>query len=337
MCALQSVGYFRQLLAFGSFLIVFGQMMLSLSDKYYQALLSQGVVMGVGTGCLFVPSIAIVPQWFSKRTGMAVGIAVSGSALGGVIYPIVLNKLIPEVGFAWATRAVGFIALGTLIIPLALMKQRVKPPKPRAFFDWSAFVDGGFMAFVFGTFLNYLGLFVSFFYLSYYSEANRITDHSMSLYLVSIFNAGSVFGRAIPNILADKTGPFNLLAPAAIFSGMLMLCMLSVHSVAGIVVMSVFSGFVSGALIGLPPLCLVALAKKGNKMHLLGTRLGMAYAIIAFGILASGPSAGAVLGTHGHLDWTGLWVFAGIPTLVSGMVYYAIRFGIYGIHPKTKA
>lgn len=69
-------GYFRELLLFGGFLIVFGQMMLSLSKEYYQAVLSQGVAIGIGTGCLFVPSIAIVPQWFSTKTGMATGIAV---------------------------------------------------------------------------------------------------------------------------------------------------------------------------------------------------------------------------------------------------------------------
>lgn len=262
---------------------------------------------------------------------------VAGSALGGVIYPIVLERLIEEVGFAWATRAVGFIALGMLIIPLATMKQRVKPAKPRAFFDWSAFTDGAFMAFVVGTFLNYMGLFVCFFYLSYYGQAQGITDSSMSIYLVSIFNAGSFFGRAIPSILADWTGPFNLLAPAAIFSGLVMLCMLAVHSLAGIVIISLVSGFTSGALIGLPPLCLVALAKAENKMPLLGTRLGMAYAIISLGILASGPSAGAILGTGRSLDWTGLWTFGGVPTLISGFLYYGLRFWKYGLNPTIKA
>lgn len=327
----------RSLLAFGSFLVIFGHMMLSLSHQYYQALLSQGICVGIGTGCLFVPAIAVVPQWFSKKLGAAVGIAVSGSAVGGVIYPTVLNKLIPQLGFPWAVRVVGFIALGTLIIPVATMKQRVKPQKPRALLDMSAFTDGGFMAFVFATLVNYMGLFVGFFYLSYYAETKKITDHTMSIYLVSIFNAGSIFGRTVPNILGDKTGPFNLLAPATMVSGIVMLCILSVDSLAGIVVIALFLGFFSGALVGLPPVCLVALARAENKMPLLGTRIGMAYAMIALGVLVSGPAAGAILGAGDSLDWTSLWIWGGVPTIVSGLFYYVLRFWKYGMNPTTKA
>ena len=42
---------------------------------------------------------------------LATGIAASGSSLGGVIYPIVLYKVLRKVGFSWAVRIIGFIAL----------------------------------------------------------------------------------------------------------------------------------------------------------------------------------------------------------------------------------
>jgi hypothetical protein len=53
-------GYFYQLLVVGSFLTVFGMMMTSLCTEYYQILLAQGLCVGFGSGCLFVPSVAIV-------------------------------------------------------------------------------------------------------------------------------------------------------------------------------------------------------------------------------------------------------------------------------------
>ncbi|KXT00034.1 hypothetical protein AC578_4871 [Pseudocercospora eumusae] len=330
-------GYLRALLAVGSFLVVFGHMMLSISDKYYQVILSQGAAVGIGAGCLFVPCLAVVPQWFSTRLGAAMGIAVSGSALGGVIYPIVLNRLITEIGFPWAVRVIGFMAFGMLLIPIIFMRQRIRPPKARAFLDYSAFTDWSFMAFVLASFLNYMGLFVIFFYLAYYGSDNGITSPSLSLYLVSIFNTGSIFGRLVPNVVADRTGPFNLLAPSSILAGMLMLCMMAVHSIPGIVIIAIVSGFMSGALIGLPPLCLVAMAKAENKLPVLGTRVGMAYAMMAFGVLASGPAAGAVLGSGLSLDWHGLWTFAGVPTLVSGFMYYGIRIWKYGGSLASKA
>lgn len=41
-------GYFRSLLVFGTFMIVFGHMMLSLCTEFWQCLLAQGFVIGIG-------------------------------------------------------------------------------------------------------------------------------------------------------------------------------------------------------------------------------------------------------------------------------------------------
>lgn len=76
-------GYFRLLILTGSFGIVFGYMMLSLCHTYWQVILAQGVVVGLGTGCLFIPSVAIMPAYFKKNLGLALGIASSGSSTGG--------------------------------------------------------------------------------------------------------------------------------------------------------------------------------------------------------------------------------------------------------------
>ena len=92
-------GYLRLLLFTGSFLVVFGFMMLSLCQEYWQALLAQAFCIGIGGGLLFTPTVSLVPTYFSTRIGLAVGIASSGSSLGGVIYPIVLYKLLGPLGF----------------------------------------------------------------------------------------------------------------------------------------------------------------------------------------------------------------------------------------------
>jgi nitrate/nitrite transporter NarK len=66
----------------GSFLVIFGVMMTSLVKQYYQALLAQGVCVGIGGGILFVPSIAIVSTYFDKHRSFACGVAASGSSFG---------------------------------------------------------------------------------------------------------------------------------------------------------------------------------------------------------------------------------------------------------------
>lgn len=75
-------GYFRALVWTGSFLVVLGIMMTSLSTQYWEAMLAQGICVGLGSGCLFVPSVAILPQYFTTKKALATGIAASGSSLG---------------------------------------------------------------------------------------------------------------------------------------------------------------------------------------------------------------------------------------------------------------
>jgi MFS family permease len=315
-------GHLRILLIVGSFGIVFGHMMLSLCTTYWQVLLAQGFCVGIGAGCLFVPCVAILPTYFNTKLGLVVGLAASGSSFGGVIYPIVLYRLIDRIGFGWSVRVIGFIALGTLIFPIAVMKMRVKPPKARALIDWSAFTDFPFMLFAISTMIGFMGLYVLLFYLSFFAEDKGITDTNLAFYLVPIFNAASCFGRTLPNALSDRTGPFNMIAPGGAILGILVLCMMAVKSVAGIVVIAILSGFFSGVFIAMPPVCFVALTKDKSKI---GTRIGMGFTIIALGVLAGGPGAGAILGKVAPLNWNGLWVFGGVTPLVAAASYAVIR------------
>lgn len=79
---LYDYGYFRHLLASGAILMVLGMMMLSLCTEYWQIILAQGVVVGLGGGCLFVPSVAILPTYFTTRMAFSIGVAGSGSGIG---------------------------------------------------------------------------------------------------------------------------------------------------------------------------------------------------------------------------------------------------------------
>ena len=200
-------GHFRILMFTGSFLIVFGHMMLSLCHEYWEALLAQAFVVGIGCGCLFVPSVAILSTYFNTKLATAVGIAASGSSLGGVIYPIVFYRLQPRLGFPWTVRIIGFMALGLLAIPCTVMKMRVKPAAKRALWDMHAFKEIPFVSFTFGAFLSFMGLYIVFFYISYYTEAAKIAGPELAFYQVPILNAASVFGRVSLRSLALRASP----------------------------------------------------------------------------------------------------------------------------------
>ena len=202
-------GYFRALVLVGSFLIVFGFMMLCIADAYWRAVLAQGFCIGIGAGLMFVPSLAVLPAYFSTRLGLAMGLAASGSSFGGIIYPIVFYRLLGEIGFAWAVRVLGFLALATLLLPIFFMRMRFKPASPRDVLDWTAFTDWPFALFTLFTMVGFVGLYSMLFYLSYFALASTIATPEMAFYLVPVLNASSMLGRTLPNALSDKTGPQN--------------------------------------------------------------------------------------------------------------------------------
>ena len=122
--------------------------------EYYQALLAQAFCVGLGAGCLFVPSVGILSTYFNTKISTAVGIAASGSSLGGVIYPIMFYKLLPQVGFGWTVRIIGFTIMATLAIPCTVMKMRVKPAAKRKLIDLSAFKEPAYSVFCLACFLG---------------------------------------------------------------------------------------------------------------------------------------------------------------------------------------
>lgn len=326
-------GYLRHLLVTGSFLVVFGLMMLSLCKEYWQALLSQAFCVGIGAGLLFVPTVSVIPTYFTTQIGLAIGIASSGSSLGGVIYPIVLSRLIPQIGFPWAVRVLSFIALVTFIIPVAFMRMRVRSPKPRAVVDWSAWRDAPYMVFSLGLLIVFIGNVVLIFYISYYPAERRYTDRSLAFYITAIFNAGSVIGRILPNALSDRIGVFNTMAPFTIILGVTILCLLGVNNSAGLIVEAIVTGIFSGVVVALPPVCFRMLTE--NK-SMIGTRSGQGFAIGGLGLLIGGPSAGAILGTTGSLNWTGLWVYGGVTACAAGVVFAVVRVMRSGLNMKAK-
>ncbi|KAG9520853.1 MFS general substrate transporter, partial [Aureobasidium melanogenum] len=316
-------GYLRPLLIVGSFLVVFGFMMLSLCHTFWQVLLAQGFCIGIGSGLLFVPAVAILPTYFRTKLGLAVGLAACGSSMGGIIYPIVFYRLLDQIGFGWSVRVLGFLALATLLLPIFVMKQRVTPPKARALIDTTVFKDIPFMLFVIGAMVGFIGLYTVLFYISFFGESKGYTDASMSFYIVPILNAASVFGRTLPNALSDKTGSFNIILPGAAVCSILIFCMIAVDGLGSIVALAVLFGFFSGVFIALPPVCLVALTADKSRI---GSRIGMAFAFMGFGTLAGGPGGGAILQNYGpKLQWTGLWIYGGVACAVAAAMFTVVR------------
>ncbi|KAK8046375.1 MFS general substrate transporter [Apiospora saccharicola] len=328
---LYDYGYFRHLLAVGSFLMVFGMMMVSLCTQYWQLIIAQGIVVGIGGGCLFVPSVAILPTYFSTRMAFTIGVAGSGSGIGGVIYPIAFQRLVVSMGFGWATRILGFIMLATLILPLVVMNPRIKPSAVRKLFDASAWTEPPFYLFAIAGFFGFIGMYMPLFYVSVYAIDEKIMSPDMAFYLFPILNAGSTLGRIIPNYGADKTGPLNMFIPTLLGLAILSFSWISITSSASLIVFTAIYGFFSGTFLTLPFSTVVTLSPH---VGVVGVRMGMACAVVSLGLLIGTPVGGAILSRGG---WTALQAFGGAALLVSTVVMMGSRVAKVGWGLTAKA
>lgn len=141
----------------GSFLCVFGLCMTSLSTEYYQIFLAQGLAFGIGAGAVFTASAVCVSQWFVRRRGLAVGLATTGSSLGGVIFPPFFLKVQDQVGFPGAIRYLALFIGILLAAGIVLIKPRLprkKWDRKTKWFDVTLFKQASFTFLTLGSFLG---------------------------------------------------------------------------------------------------------------------------------------------------------------------------------------
>lgn len=167
---LLDAGYFLPTAFVGVVLQVLGIFMMSLSTKYWQLMLTQGVLCGIGGGLYFTPCMGVMATWFSKRRSFAMGVASTGNSVGGMIYPVIVRELLPKIGFAWTTRVLGFMNLGLLSLVLIFMKPRLPPRKSHALIDWSAFRELPFTLFCIGMYLQVWDIYYTLYYVSMFSQ-----------------------------------------------------------------------------------------------------------------------------------------------------------------------
>ncbi|KAH9897603.1 MFS general substrate transporter [Xylariomycetidae sp. FL2044] len=323
-------GYFRALMLSGLVLIILGMFMTSLCRTYWQVLLAQGICVGIGCGLVFLPSAAILSQYFARRRSIALGVQSAGSPLAGIIFPIIFSNLETRIGFGWATRVIAFILLGISVIPIVFLRTRAPPPeRQRAWIDRTAFADKALRLWALGGIFTFMGLYVPFYYIQLYALQPHqgrapIVSASFSAYLVTLLNAGSVFGRLLPSFLADYIDPVLMLSAVILGASVLAFGWFGVQDLGGTVVFTLLFGFFNGGVTSLPPSAIASLTPDLSR---LGTRMGMCFTVIGVAILVGTPIAGAILGTtvgeeateRADERWDGLIGFTAATMLVGGV------------------
>ncbi|GBE89931.1 MFS general substrate transporter [Sparassis latifolia] len=318
------------LLALGTVVYTFSIMMTSLASRYYQFILAQGITFGIGSGLLFYPAVSGASTHFLKWRATAIGIVVSGSSVGGVVFPAMLQRLFNETSFGWAVRVSGFVCLACGICATLTVSSRLPRRKPGPWIDLPSLRDFKFLLFCAGAGMTCFGLFVPFFYIVQYAEAHGISQaHGFNL--LSIMNAGSVIGRVLPGLAADAAGRYNLFLIFAFSSGLFTLVLwLTQTHFQGLIAYAAIYGFFSGAVISLTTPCIAQI----SRIEQIGTRIGMAYSILSFPSLVGAPIAGALL-TRAHGDFHTMIIWTGV-TLLAGSALLLVQKLILNRNPLAK-
>ncbi|EEQ35755.1 monocarboxylate permease-like protein [Microsporum canis CBS 113480] len=281
-------------LLIGTVLHVFGLMMASISTKYYQFVLSQSVCSGIGASFIFNPAMAAPQTYFREKRGLIAGLTVAGSSLGGVIFPLMVQHLLPSLGFGWTMRTCAFLILGMLVYAdLTITSNLSHGPRPFKLMD-------------------------------YFRPLNELNFSLMWFSMFFLFC--SFIGRTVPNYLGDRVGRFNVMIVMTLFSTILVLALwLPGRSTGAIFAFAALFGISSGAGIGLG----LPLIAHVSPMKEFGFRMGMVVSIASIAMLTSPPIGGAIVARDGG-SFTYPCVFSGVNFLISVAGYTALRIRLGG-------
>ncbi|CAN8101356.1 unnamed protein product [Discula destructiva] len=319
---LLDAGFFVPTFFVGAVLQVLGMFLMSICTKYWQLMLTQGFLTGLGGGIFFTPALALVSTYFDKRRGFAMGLVTTGNSVGGIVYPVVVRQLLPKLGFAWTVRVLGFINLGALTVCVSLMRPRLPPRKSGPLIDWKAFKEPVWNVFILGWWLVMWVNYYTFYYIaSYGTEALGMSYSTASILVIIINGAGLPFRVLVP-LCSDRFGPLNVIIPVTAIWSVIAFCWLGVASVSGYCAWTAFYGALSASFQCLIP---TAVASITPRLDMVGTRMGMAFGIISFASM-TGPPVGGALQTADHGNFTGSQIWAACALLVGCLLCTAARF-----------
>ncbi|KAI0422142.1 major facilitator superfamily domain-containing protein [Xylaria grammica] len=329
-------GHCRLLLIIGTIFVAVGFMLTSISTAYWSIFLAQGVLTGLGTSFLAIPSVAIVPPYFkSARRPLVMGIASLGSGLAATIYPIIFQSLQPVIGFPWAVRVQGFISFALCLFATIVARPRyAKNAQKRTFrnlFRGAKLGDPHFIIYVISIFFNNLGFFEPLFYLQSYAELHGGAGLPVTKYLLSILNGSSVFGRLMPSALSKWFGILNAFIITVSLSSVTIFYWISVSNIAGNIAFSVLYGFFSGGVVAFAPIVLTSITED---LSYLGTRLGVLNIFKGIGSVVGAPIGGAILQNSG--GYLGMQLFSAFSVLLTG-IFIGILVLIMAVEDRKRA
>lgn len=257
-------------------------------------MLGFAILGGISGSLIWTSTIATIGHWFSARRGIATGLATTAGGFGGIIFPLLIERLMPQLGYSRTICVLALIAAFSSFVGILLMSTRISSTADKSpIFDIAGFKDPTFSLTVAAIFMIDLAVVLPPAYLTSYALHHGFSS-TLSYQLLAFLNATTVIGRGLPGFIADKWGRFNVMIISSIVSTIMILSlwMFAEDNLALLVTFTVLFGIFSGTAYSLTPVCVAQLCQQENY----ATRYGTAYGLVSFATLIGNPLAGAILG-----------------------------------------
>ncbi|RAL15180.1 monocarboxylate transporter [Aspergillus homomorphus CBS 101889] len=295
----------------------------SVSRTLWQFALTQGVLVGISVSMSYIPATTTAPTWFNERRGLAMGIVISGSAVGGMIWPSILTAMNDHMGFRNTLRVSGAICAVAIIAVSPAVKwepgfnQQIQAERqaliqrargschhPRPSFlqlpliNWRLTLTKKFLAKAAGCMLQSAAYSTP---LIYYAAFGRSLGYSATTAanFITISNAANAVSRVGMGYAADKYGRINMLFATTFLSAVAVAAFWIPATVAGataagkalFIVFTLLYGSFASSYIALFPASLVELFGKKDFTSVNGAL----YLVRGIGALLGTPLTGLLI------------------------------------------
>ena len=198
--------YFKWTLGVGVSCLGGGFIAASFARSVGELFLSQGLLVGMGAGLIYVPSLPIISQWFGKRRALANGITSAGSGIGGLAMSFAIQAMIESLGIGWALRITGIVALAINFPATMILRTRDGYVMPnRRMFDLALFRRYDVFLLLSWAFIMMFGYITLTYSLSAYGRSIGLSA-SRASYQTAFLNLGIAVGRPLTGLLSDRLG-----------------------------------------------------------------------------------------------------------------------------------
>ena len=271
----------------------------SVAQSMAQLTLFYGVGLGVGIALVYTPAIGCVQPWFSRRRGLAAGIASAGIGAGTFGVPLLAAAAIAQLQWrgTMMALAVGVLVVGltaTLLLrPAPAAARRADGTVPGVPFT-EALRSRSFRWLYAMCMLGAPAMFIPFAHLSAAARDLGIGD-ARAVGLVGLIGIGSLVGRFAIGSVADRVGrPMTLVAVQASLR-LSMLVWLSAGGYPALALFALWMGVSYGGIVSLMP----ALCMDFYGARAVSSLIGALYTGAALGNVAGPWIAGRVFDTQG--------------------------------------